>query len=420
LINELSKLYTEFEIVSQNTKEIHPAVRSLRTQIKATKEKIIENTENIIASSELSLVDIENRINEFDKLINTLPESERKLVRIQRKYTLNETTYTYLLEKRAEASIAKAGNVADNKIIDQARLKSKEPISPKPKKVYLISIFLGIFIPGVGITILNLTNNKIIKKTDIRKLSHLPIIGSIISNNKSSNLIIQDFPKSAIAESLRTIRTNIQYLASENSQKVICISSSISGEGKSFCSINLASVLASTDKKTLLIGADMRKPRIFDDFNLSSQTGLSSYLISSKNLDEIIQKTKNKNLDIIISGPIPPNPSELLEKKKMNELIDKLKEKYNYIIIDTPPIGLVTDAQILMNKSDINLIIIRQNYTTKKMVENIQDITSKNKIKNVSLIFNDVKNNKNSYAYNYGYGYYEEDYEKKTPWWKIN
>ena len=418
LILELSRLYSEFEITSQNTKSIHPAVKSLKNQITITKGKILENIENIIISSELSLNDIKNRINEFDKLINTLPESERKLVRIQRKYNLNETTYTYLLEKRAEASIAKAGNVADNKIIDKARLSSQDPISPNSRSIYIISIFFGIMIPGIWITAKDLLNDKINSKKDVKKLCDIPILGSITHNNKGTNLVVQNHPKSAISESLRTIRTNIQYLSSDKEQKVICVSSSISGEGKSFCSINLSSILASTNNKTVLIGADMRKPKIFDDFELNNDTGLSSYLIGVSTLKEVTQKTNDENLDIIISGPIPPNPAELLEKKIMTDLLIELKKTYKYIIIDTPPIGLVTDGQILMNKSDINLLMVRQGYTTKQMVANINEITQKNNIKNLNIILNDVKSYNSKYGYQYGYGYYEEDLNlnNKSKW----
>lgn len=418
LILELSRLYSEFEITSQNTKSIHPAVKSLKNQITITKGKILENIENIIISSELSLNDIENRINEFDKLINTLPESERKLVRIQRKYNLNETTYTYLLEKRAEASIAKAGNVADNKIIDKARLSSQDPISPNSRSIYIISIFFGIIIPGIWITAKDLLNDKINSKKDVKKLCDIPILGSITHNNKGTNLVVQNHPKSAISESLRTIRTNIQYLSSDKEQKVICVSSSISGEGKSFCSMNLSSILASTNNKTVLIGADMRKPKIFDDFELNNDTGLSSYLIGVSTLKEVTQKTNDENLDIIISGPIPPNPAELLEKKIMTDLLIELKKTYKYIIIDTPPIGLVTDGQILMNKSDINLLMVRQGYTTKQMVANINETTQKNNIKNLNIILNDVKSYNSKYGYQYGYGYYEEDLNlnNKSKW----
>tara|TARA_B110000908_G_scaffold39774_2_gene48141 strand:+ start:21403 stop:23799 length:2397 start_codon:yes stop_codon:yes gene_type:complete len=418
LILELSRLYSEFEITSQNTKSIHPAVKSLKNQITITKGKILENIENIIISSELSLNDIEYRINEFDKLINTLPESERKLVRIQRKYNLNETTYTYLLEKRAEASIAKAGNVADNKIIDKARLSSQDPISPNSRSIYIISIFFGIIIPGIWITAKDLLNDKINSKKDVKKLCDIPILGSITHNNKGTNLVAQNHPKSAISESLRTIRTNIQYLSSDKEQKVICVSSSISGEGKSFCSMNLSSILASANNKTVLIGADMRKPKIFDDFELNNDTGLSSYLIGVSTLKEVTQKTNDENLDIIISGPIPPNPAELLEKKIMTDLLIELKKTYKYIIIDTPPIGLVTDGQILMNKSDINLLMVRQGYTTKQMVANINEITQKNNIKNLNIILNDVKSYNSKYGYQYGYGYYEEDLNlnNKSKW----
>jgi capsular exopolysaccharide synthesis family protein len=182
--------------------------------------------------------------------------------------------------------------------------------------------------------------------------------------------------------------------------------------------MNLSSILATTNNKTILIGADMRKPKIFDDFELNKDKGLSSFLIGASSLKEVTQKTENENLDVIISGPIPPNPAELLEKPIMDKLLIDLKKKYKYIIIDTPPIGLVTDGQILMNKSDINLLMVRENYTTKSMVANIEEIAQKNNIKNLNLILNDVNSYNSQYGYKYGYGYYEEDsnQNKKSRW----
>ena len=319
-IVELTKLYSQLDVVSVNSKQEHPLVISIKKQIKSTKEKLIENIENIISSSELTLKDINSRIVEIESLIGNLPQNERILLNIQRKFNLNENIYNYLLEKRAEASITKASNISDHKVIDMPRLESNLPIKPNTTFIYIFSVLLGIFLPTVSISLYFLFNNKIIDKKDIDQITSIPLIGKIMHNDSGYNLVNINSPKSAIAESFRSIRTNIQYLASDKKEKVICITSSVGGEGKTFVAMNLASIFSITRGKTILIGADMRKPKIFNDFNLSNDKGLSSYLSNQITKDEVIQKTEFENLDIILSGPIPPNPSELLSLDKMKDL----------------------------------------------------------------------------------------------------
>ena len=424
-IVELTKLYSQLDVVSVNSKQEHPLVISIKKQIKSTKEKLIENIENIISSSELTLKDINSRIVEIESLIGNLPQNERILLNIQRKFNLNENIYNYLLEKRAEASITKASNISDHKVIDMPRLESNLPIKPNTTFIYIFSVLLGIFLPTVSISLYFLFNNKIIDKKDIDQITSIPLIGKIMHNDSGYNLVNIKSPKSGIAESFRSIRTNIQYLASDKKEKVISITSSVGGEGKTFVAMNLASIFSITRGKTILIGADMRKPKIFNDFNLSNDKGLSSYLSNQITKDEVIQTTEFENLDIILSGPIPPNPSELLSLDKMKDLIEELKKTYQHIIIDTPPIGLVTDGLILMNHSDVNIYIVRQNFTTKDMLHNFNETVIKNNVVNMNLIINDISNDKSSYGYGYGYGnaygygYYAKDQSlEKKPWWK--
>tara|TARA_B100000886_G_scaffold143869_1_gene97792 strand:+ start:3500 stop:5917 length:2418 start_codon:yes stop_codon:yes gene_type:complete len=423
-ILELTKLYSQLDIISVNSKQGHPLVKSIKKQIKSTKEKLIENIENVISSSELTLEDINSRIVELESIIGNLPQNERILLNIQRKFNLNENIYNYLLEKRAEASITKASNISDHKVIDMPRLESNLPIKPNTTLIYVISIILGFFLPSLIISIYYLFNNKIIDKKDIDQYTSVPLIGKIMHNDSGYNLVNIDSPKSAIAESFRSIRTNIQYLASDKIEKVICITSSVGGEGKTFVAMNLASIFSITRGKTILIGADMRKPKIFNDFNLSNDVGLSSYLSNQNTKDEVIQKTEFENLDIILSGPIPPNPSELLSLEKMKDFIEELKKTYKHIIIDTPPIGLVTDGLVLMKYSDVNIYVVRQNFTTKDMLNNFNETILKNNVLNMNLIINDISNDKTSHGYGYGYGdtygygYYAEDHKENKPWWK--
>tara|TARA_B100001741_G_scaffold263396_1_gene228066 strand:+ start:6820 stop:9240 length:2421 start_codon:yes stop_codon:yes gene_type:complete len=425
-ISELTKLYSQLNEVSVNSKQEHPLVISLKEQIKNTKEKLIENIDNVISSSDLTLKDINLRISEIEGLIGNLPQNERILLNIQRKFNLNENIYNYLLEKRAEASITKASNISDHKIIDMPRLVSNLPIRPNTLLIYFFSLMIGIFFPTILISLFFIFNNKIIDKKDIDQITSIPLLGKIMHNNSGYNLVNINSPKSGIAEAFRSIRTNIQYLASDKSQKVICITSSIGGEGKTFVAMNLASIFSITQGKTILIGADMRKPKIFNDFKLTNDIGLSSYLSSQNSKEEVIQNTEYENLDIILSGPIPPNPSELLSLNKMEEFIKELKKTYQNIIIDTPPIGLVTDGLILMNHSDVNIYVVRQNFTTKDMLNNLNETIIKNNVVNMNLVINDISIDKTSYGYGYGYGntygygYYTEDQSlDNKPWWKI-
>ena len=424
LISELSNLYSQLEVASVNSKEEHPVVQSLQKQISNTKVKLNENIENIISSSELSLIDIDKRIEKIEGKIEQLPQQERLLLNIQRKFNLNENIYNYLLEKRAEASITKASNVSDHKVIDNPRLISKYPIKPKQTLVFLMCLVFGIGLPILGITIYFTFNNKIIDKKDIDLIISFPNIGKIIFNQDDNDLINVNNPKSSIAESFRSIRTNIQYLASEKKQKVICLTSSVSGEGKTFVSMNLASIISLTGEKTLLIGADLRKPKISDSFKLKNTVGLSSYLSNQNTKEEIIKQTNNEHLDIILSGPIPPNPSELLNLQKMKNLIEELKSQYKYIIIDTPPIGLVSDGIILMDYSDINLYVVRQNFTTKDMLHNFKETVNYNKLKDINIVINGITTNRSSYGYGYGYGnengygYYHSNKKEDKKWWE--
>jgi len=254
---------------------------------------------------------------------------------------------------------------------------------------------------------------------DIEKISPIPVLGVVGNNGTDSNLAVFLKPKSGIAESFRALRSNIQFLFTRSTKdkcKTIIVTSSVSGEGKTFVSINMATVFALGGKKTILVGLDLRKPKIFDDFELSNDKGVVNYLIGEENIDSIIQKTKIPNLDVIVAGPVPPNPSELLISSATDELIVSLKENYDYIILDTPPIGLVSDAVELLKYADSTLYIVRQNYSQKGMLKMINEKYIKEEISNISIVLNDFTMKlrygySNSYGYGYGYGKYAKGYD---------
>ena len=301
----------------------------------------------------------------------------------------------------------------DNEVIDEAEIDKLQPVFPKKTLNYTIALLLGLVFPVVYVLGKDYLNDKIIDKKELESLTSIPVIGHIIHNNKESSIVVAEYPKSSIAESFRSVRTNLGYFSSEKEKQVILITSTMPSEGKTFISINLASIFALYGKKTLLVGYDLRKPKIYQDFGLQNSEGITSYLINKADISAIIQKSPLDNLDILMAGPVPPNPAELIASKRNEELMLKLKEMYDYIILDTPPVGLVTDAFLLMKYTDINIFAVRQNYTNKKVFGAIISDIEKRKIPNMSLLINDVKMDKGSYGYGYGYGYYTDDQEPK-------
>ena len=232
------------------------------------------------------------------------------------------------------------------------------------------------------IVISDFFDNKIHERKDIEKRTSIPIIAEIGHNNKNSDLVVNDYPRSSISESFRKLRTNLKYslINKKGGPIVISVTSTISGEGKSFTAINTASVIAALDKKVVILGLDLRKPTLHKFFDFDNENGVSEYLTGDKDYQSIIRETRIKNLSIILSGTIPPNPAELIELPQMGELISKLKNDFDYVILDTPPIALVTDALLLSNFVDINLYVVRQNYSNLSVLEFLNETKSKNNI----------------------------------------
>ncbi len=338
--------------------------------------------------------------------ITNVPLAQRQLVDIERTRAITEKMFLLYNDKKVEAQVAKASTTSDIQIVNPPMRKGG-PISDNSRN-YLIAFFLGLTLPLAFIIIKDFLSNKIYSKDDIESNTTVPVLGQIWRYSKGDGgmLVVNDAPKSVVAESFRSVRSNLNFFTADVDRKVFVISSSISGEGKTFSSINISTVFALSSKKTILIGADLRKPKIFGDFGLKNEIGLSNYLAGSAFKTEVIQSTSIPNLDVIISGPVPPNPSELLMTQKMADLIEELKEDYEYIIIDTAPLGLVTDAFVLMKYANHSIFMVRQNYTPVEAVSHLQDLYSSGKLKNVSILFNDVKDQANNYGY--GYGYYED------------
>lgn len=419
LIGQLIELKSERSLITNNTTLKNPYLQNLDVKISTTKDHLVENLNNIIKGSKISLTDLNDRIFSLEQNLNKIPRKERMMLDMQRKFNLNDHLYNFLLERRAEADITKASNKADNKILDRASILNAYQIEPKSDLIFTSSFMLGLVIPFLLIVISDFLNDKILSKEELEKATNIPVLGTIGHNDKENNIVVFDNPKSALSEMFRSIRINLQYLAADKKHKIIGITSSISGEGKTFCSINLASIIAISGKKTLLLGTDLRKPKIYDDFGLTKEIGLSTYLSNQHELSEIIFKSKVPNLDVITAGPIPPNPSELLGTAKAVDMLMSLKEKYEFIIVDTAPLGIISDYLILQEYMDINIYVVRHNYTNKKQLAKINELYDSGKINNVSILINDIKGMVGGYyyGYNYNYGYYEV--AQKQPFNKV-
>ncbi|MEO8534980.1 MAG: polysaccharide biosynthesis tyrosine autokinase [Flavobacterium sp.] len=390
-------------------------------QMHAVKDVLLENIISAKSSLLYDLSMINAKIGQAESTVKRLPEEQQELLKIKRKYDLNDNIYTEFLQKRNEAEIVKASNLSDIHFIDPAKDIGGNLIGPKTSANYVLALFMGMLIPLLFVFVIFFINNSIQNIEDISKLTQIPLIGVIGVNKDNINLAVFDKPKSALSESFRTIRSSLQFLYKKqrvSGAKTLMITSSISGEGKTFCSINIATVFALSEKKTVIIGLDLRKPRLADEFNLTNNVGVVNYLIKQKSLEEITNSTNIANLDVILSGPIPPNPSELILSEAMKELIDELKQKYDYIILDTPPVGLVSDALELAQYADVTLYIVRQNYTKKDMITLLNNRIKRGELNNASIVLNGYEN-KAKYGSGYGYGYgaysngYHEEEEKK-------
>ncbi|MGL2964591.1 polysaccharide biosynthesis tyrosine autokinase [Flavobacterium sp. RSB2_4_14] len=380
-------------------------------EIQSVKRVLLENANSYRNALDYDLNLANQKIQKLESEISKLPENKQEWLKLSRKYNLSDNIYNTFLQKRSEASIVQAANLSDIKFIDPAKDVGGGLLGPKTGVNYVLAFFMGLIVPLVIVFFIFFISNSIQNIEDIVSLTQLPLIGIVGVKHSETNLSVFERPKSALSESFRAIRSSLQFLYKKQSiegTKTLMLTSSVSGEGKTFCSLNIATVFALSEKKTIIVGLDLRKPRIFDDFNIQNDLGAVNYLIGQNKLDEVIQHTHIPYLDVITSGPIPPNPSELILGDSMREMIEELKQKYDYIILDTPPVGLVSDALELVQYCDVTLYIVRQNFTKKEMLTLLNNRHKRGELNNISIIFNGYENKAKygvGYGYGYGYGY---------------
>jgi len=420
-----------------------PPVQDVNQQILQVKNAAIDNINAQQDHIQKTLSYLGGQISQVDQQIALLPGNERVMVGLKRDFDVNDKVYSFLSEKKLDAQISRSAILPGATIVEPSQ-PNFMPVSPDVNEIHHTALVLG-FAIGLGLIILiRVLNPYIYDKETIESITSVPILGVIrkfpenIDDDNSQILAISK-PRSVFAESVRSVRTNLSFLASERASKVICITSEVAGEGKSFVAINLTSTLSLIDKKVILVAADLRRSRMHHTFNVPNDMGLSNYLAHQNSLDDIIQHSKQENLDFIVSGPVPPNPSELLHHPRMTELVNELKLRYDIIMIDTAPIGLVSDAIPLIRMSDINIFVIRSGKSKFYAATIPQRIAQEYHLDNTAIILNafaedllhsrfyTTKFNGQNYGSRYYYysdytgyessGYYIDSNERK--WWDI-
>jgi len=419
LVEELNKLQQEKDIVLTRNKENTYVIKSLSLSIESLKNSVLAAVSQNRKLVFQQIGEIEKQIRELEKNFLTLPGKETEYTRLKRFYNLYEKYYLLLMEKKAEYGIAKAGMVPNFVILAPADLND-QAIFPKKLWVYLSGIALGLLLCFLLITVRYLLDRTITSQRDLENHTLATILGAVPSYTKEaldvSRLVVNKGTKSAISEAFRSIRTNLDFVSPAQSGKILSVTSTISGEGKTFVTLNLAGIIAMSGQRVIIIDMDMRKPKIHRAFNKMNDQGMSTILIGRDDVASCIHSTDLEGLDFVSAGPTPPNPSELILRPSFQDTIAKLKSLYDVILIDTPPVGLVTDAVLLMRQADIPVYVVRANYSKKNVRNTINKLVKNTGFSNLCVILNALKTFNNygyGYGSNYGYGYYEQ--ESKEP-----
>jgi len=415
-------------------------IKDIDGRIAQVKNDILQNVNLAIISVQKNIETLNGQLAQVNQKIYTFPQAEQKLVKLNRDFDIKQKAYTFLEEKKLDAQISRSAVLPGASIIEPAK-DNPWPVSPNESEIKQTGVVLGLLF-GIGFIILiRVLNPFIYDKETIESLTTTPILGVIRKfpqklDENSSEILVLSQPKSVFAESVRSVRTNLSFLAAEKDQKVICVTSEVAGEGKSFVAVNLASTLSLIDKKIILIAADLRRSKLHKTFHVPNDIGLSNFLANQNTIEEIIIPTNQSNLDFIPSGPVPPNPSELLHTDRMTFLIDVLKRTYDIIMIDTAPVGLVSDSIPLIRASDINVFVIRSGKSKFYAATIPQRISSEYNLDNSVIVLNAFEedllhsrfyttkfsgDNPGHYYSDYtgyqGSGYYIEDEKKK--WWDM-
>ena len=434
-INNFNELILLRDKASLNAGPKNPILMQLESQIASAKSNLLSSLSPILKSLDIQLKDLNKEANTALSSVKSIPTTERGFIDIAREQEIIASLYQYLLKKKEETEISLAVTVPNAKIIDVA-YGSKIPIAPNRQKIYLVALFIGLLLPFGFVFIHNFLDNKVYSKDDISKIISVPFLGSIPSSDKTTSLVVTSIDRTSTSEAFRLIRANLNFIIPKinKGSKTIFVTSTTSGEGKSFISINTASALALSGNKVLLMGVDFRAPKINKYLNIPEKKGITNFITDSKLIfDELKFKIPNiESLDILSSGVIPPNPSELLTTDRLEALFLEVKQKYDFIVVDTAPVNLVSDTLLIAKYADMFMYVVRANYSDKRSLVVPEEFYKENKLPNIAIVLNDVDSRRDGYGYGgYGYGYGGYGYggygyggygygatEVKKPWYR--
>jgi len=416
IMEHYNSLLIEREKQLLSVTEQSPFIKNIDKQIEELRGNIMSNIQSTKRSSLLTRDKLRSQLKTAENQISGVPQVEKNYLKLARNQQIKQELYIFLMQKAEETSISKTANISIAKTIDPPK-SDVIPISPKKSIIYVVGLIAGMIFPIVLIFGKELLNTSIETKEEIIALTSVPVVGEISHNLSEDNLIVANQSRSAISEQFRALRTNLSFYLKSKDEKIILLTSSMSGEGKSFTAINLGNILALAGKKVLLMELDLRKPGLSAKLGVNNDIGFSNFTISPevKTANIIKPLSINKNVFIISSGPLPPNPAETLMNENVPRLIDELKEQFDYIIMDAPPIGIIADAQLLSRYADVTLYLVRQKITQKSQLKIVEDLYIDRKMKNLGIVVNDIQKEYNNYGYSYGnYG----QVESKTNFFK--
>ena len=411
-INRYNDVLVERKRLLRTSTENNPTIINLDTSISAMKENVQVSLDRVLRGLYITKADLDREANRYSRRISEAPGQEREFVSIARQQEIKAGLYLMLLQKREENAITLAATANNAKIIDDA-IADDAPVSPRSKITYLIALILGVGIPVGVIYLLELTKFKIEGRADVEKLTSAPIVGDIpLTDEKQGAIAVFENQNNLMSETFRNVRTNLQFMLG-NDKKVILVTSTVSGEGKSFISGNLAISLSLLGKKVVIVGLDIRKPGLNKVFNISKrEQGITQYLANpEKNLMDLVQLSDvSKNLYILPGGTVPPNPTELLARDGLDKAIETLKKNFEYVILDTAPVGMVTDTLLIGRVADLSVYVCRADYTRKNEYTLINELIDGNKLPNLCTVINGLDLKRKKYGYYYGYGKYGKYY----------
>jgi capsular exopolysaccharide synthesis family protein len=399
-------------------------VVSKNAEIEKMRQNILELTTTIKKSYQFIIDDFYKRGGAAETKLKQIPEKAQRLLEIERERDSKLALFKFLQEQREETAMSQAATISNSKILDLAQ-PTNIPIKPNRRGIQLLAIILGIGLPAMFIFFTEIINDKVNTRFDIERITLAPVLGEVGHSYSSSSMIVSKTNRSMVSEQFRIIRSNLQYVLTKIEKPTIMVTSSFSSEGKSFITTNLGGVMALAGRKTVMLEFDIRKPKLFSGLKLSPKSGITNFLVGKAALEDLPVKIPGfDNLYAISCGPVPPNPSELLLDSKVAELFAWLKSNFEVVILDTAPVGMVSDAMTLGKFADATLYIVRQGHTYKKQIALIDEFYTENRLPKISIVLNDVKikpgygyygYGRYGYGYGYGGGYYDAEEGSDLP-----